>query len=138
MIWFCYFLKKLFFVLGLALWGPIFAKVGQKNGNFQGFQQKFFRSTGFQFKLLISIESLNIFHWKPTGFQFKLLISIESLNIFRWKATKEIKVGLVLGQHLGQIRSNVVKKVKQVLSMFFSYFTWGIPFISKSSGCTNT
>ena len=33
---------------------------------------------------------------------------------------------MVLGQNLGQIMSNVVKKVKkQVISLgFFSYFTW--------------
>ena len=33
---------------------------------------------------------------------------------------------MVLGQNLGQIMSNIVKKVKkQVISLgFFSYFTW--------------
>ena len=65
MIWFCYFCKKIvLFVLGVVHGYAIFAKVGPKNGNFQGFQQKIFRTTGFQLKLLISIESLNIFHWK--------------------------------------------------------------------------
>ena len=35
-------------------------------------------------------------------------------------------MGVVLGQNLGKIMSNVVKKVKkQVISLgFFSYFTW--------------
>ena len=36
---------------------------------------------------------------------------------------KKIKVGVVLGQNLGQIRSNVVKKVKkQALSLGFFIF----------------
>ena len=40
---------------------------------------------------------------------------------------------MILGQNLGQIRSNVVKKVKkQALSLvFISYFTWEIPFQAK-------
>ena len=25
-----------------------------------------------------------------------------------------------------------------IINKFFSYFTWGIPFKAKSSGCTNT
>ena len=100
MIWFCCFcLKKLFSVLGVADRDPIFEKVGPKNGNFQGFQQKLFKTTGFQLKLLISIESLIVFHWKPA---------------------KKIKVGVILGQNLGQIRPNVVNKVKkQALSISF-------------------
>ena len=66
MIWFCYFCKKIvLFILGVAHEYAIFAKVGPKNGNLQGFQQKIFRTTGFQLKLLIPIESLNIFQWKP-------------------------------------------------------------------------
>ena len=58
------------------------------------------------------------------------MILIESPDIFHWEPAKKIKVGVVLGQYLGQIRSNVVKKVKkQALSIvFFSYFKWGIPF----------
>ena len=42
-------------------------------------------------------------------------------------------MGVVLGQNLGQIRPNVVKKVKQwALSIvFFLYSTWGIPFKEK-------
>ena len=42
-----------------------------------------------------------------------LLILIESPNIFHWKSAKKIKVGVALGQNLGQIRSNVVQKVKE-------------------------
>ena len=74
------------------------------------------------------------------GFQLKLLILIESHNIFYWKPAKKIKVGVVLGQNLGQIRSNVVKKSKDIgiIKRVFSYFTWGIPFKAKSSVCTNT
>ena len=45
---------------------------------------------------------------------------------------------MVLGQNLGQIRPNVVKKVKKwALSSFFSYFTWGIPSKVKNCGFTN-
>ena len=106
MIWFCHFCqKKLFFVLGVAHWDHIFAKVGQKNSNFQGFQQKNFRATEFQLKSSISIESLNIFHWKPA---------------------KYIQMGLVLGQNLGQIRPNFMKKVKkQTLSIMFFHILHG-------------
>ena len=73
--------------------------------------QIFFRSTRFQLNLLILIESSNIFHWKPA---------------------KNVKVGVDLRQSLGQIRSNVVKKVKkQTLSMFFFIFTWGKTWLYK-------
>ena len=63
------------------------------------------------------------------GFQLKLLVLIEPHNIFYWKPAKKIKVGVVLGQNLGQIRSNVVKKSKDIgiIKRVFSYFTWGIP-----------
>ena len=113
----------MFSVLGMAYGDPIFAhKLGQKMVIFRGFSRTeyiiFFRTTGFQLKLLILIESPNIFHWKPG---------------------KKIKVGVVLGQNLGQVTSNAVEKIKKrALSIvFFSYFTWGIPFKAKSSGCTN-
>ena len=33
--------------------------------------------------------------------------------MFPWKPGKKIKVGVVLGQNLGQIGSNVMKKVKK-------------------------
>ena len=64
----------------------------------------------------------------------------ESSNIFHWKPAENIKVGVVLAQNLGHIRSNVVKKSKEtvIIDRCFSYFTWGIPFKAKSSGCTNT
>ena len=64
--------------------------------------QKFFRIIGVQLKLLILIESPNIFHWKPA---------------------KKIKMGVVLEENLGQIRSNVVKKKvkKLALSIGFSH-----------------
>ena len=40
--------------------------------------------------------------------------------MFHWKPAKKIKVGVILGQNLGQIRSNVVQKVKeQALSIGF-------------------
>ena len=57
-------------------------------------------------------------------------------NIFNWEPAKKTRVGVVLGQNLGQIRSNVVKKVKEtgITITSFPYFTWGIPFKAKSSG----
>ena len=33
-------------------------------------------------------------------------------NILHWKPAKKIKLGVILGQNLGQIMSNVMKKVK--------------------------
>ena len=42
----------------------MFAKVGPKKGVSKVLARNF-RTTGFQLKLLISIESLNIFHLKP-------------------------------------------------------------------------
>ena len=79
-------------------------KLGQKVVIFGRFSKKDFRTTGFKLKLLISIKSLNIFHWKPA---------------------KKIKLGVVLGQNLGQIKSNVVKKNKEtgIINDFFSCFT---------------
>ena len=58
--------------------------------------------------------------WAKNGFKFqsKLLILIESPKIFHCKPAKKFKVGVVLGQNLGQIRYNVVKKIKkQALSI---------------------
>ena len=98
-------------------WGPLFAQFGPKNGNFQRFLQTFFRTTWFWSKFLILIEFPNIFHWKP--------------------ATK-LRLGVVLGQNLGQIRSNVVKKVKKQALPWFFHFTWAIPFKAKSSSCKTT
>ena len=95
----CFSQKKVSFILGVIHGAPIFAKVGPKNGNFWEFQQIFFRTTRFQLKLLQLIESLNIFHWK---------------------AAKKVKVGVILGENLGQIKPNDVKKVqKKALSIDF-------------------
>ena len=57
------------------------------------------------------------------GFNINIIL-IEFSDIFNWKPTKKIKVGVALGQNLGQIRSNVLKKVKkQALSLgFFHIF----------------
>ena len=108
------FLKKKI-VLSVAHGDLFFAEVGPKNRNFFTFQQKIFRTTGFQLKFL------------------KL---IEFPNISNWKQAKKIKVGVGLGQYLNQIKSNVVKKSKEtdIIIRFFSYFTWGIPSKAKSSG----
>ena len=77
---------------------------------------------------------------RTTGFQLTFLMLIESPNILHWKPTKKIKFGVVLGQSLGQIMSNVMKKSKETgnIIRFFSCFTWGLPFIAKNSGCKIT
>ena len=63
------------------------------------------------------------------GFQLNFLILIKFPNICHWKSAKKIKVGAILGQNLGQIRSNVVKKVKkQRLSLGFFIFYLENPF----------
>ena len=110
----------MFFVLGVAHGDPIIVEVQPKNGNFQMLQHIFFRTTESQLQLLTLIESSNIFHWKRA---------------------KRPKVGVVLRQNLGQIRSIVVKKVKKnrhYQQLLFSCFTQGIPFKAKRSGCTST
>ena len=73
------FLQKIFFALGVAHTNPFFVQVAPKKSNFERFYQ-FFRTTGFQLKLLMLIESPNIFHWK---------------------SAKQNKVGVVLGTKFG-------------------------------------
>ena len=52
--------------------------------------------------------------------QLKFLILIEFLNILHWKPAKKVKLAVVLGQNLGQIMSNVGKKVnRQSISLGF-------------------
>ena len=64
--------------------------------------------------------------FRTTGFQLTFLILIEFPNIFHWKPAKKIRVDVVLGQNLGQIRSNVVKKVKkQAISLGFFHILLG-------------
>ena len=65
---------------------------------------------------------------------------IEFHDIIHWKPAKKIKLGVVLGQDLGQIMPNVVKKSKETgnIIRFSSYFTWGLPFKARSSGCETT
>ena len=77
-----------------VFWGwpmgtPFLHKLGQKLVIFRGFSKKFVRITGFQLKFLILIEFHNKLDWKPA---------------------KKIKLGVVMGQNLGQIMSYVVKK----------------------------
>ena len=63
------------------------------------------------------------------GFQLKFLKLIEFPNLFHWKPAKNIKVGVVLGQNLGQIKLNVAKKVKkQAISLAFFMFYLGNTF----------
>ena len=76
----------------------------------------------------------NVFqnYWNPVKV-FNILI--EFRNILHWKPAKKIKSGVVLWQNLGQIMSNIVKKVKkQATSLVFLYFTWGLTFEARSSG----
>ena len=50
----------------------------------------------------------------------------EFSNIFHWKPAKKVKLGVVSGQNLGQIMSNVVKKVKkQAISLGFFHTLLG-------------
>ena len=104
MICFCYFCKKNYlFILGVAHGKPIFAQVGPKNGNFQGFQQFFFRTTGFQLKLLILIEFPNIIHRQ---------------------STKKKKVGVVFGAKFGPDQAQCCDKSIEtsIINRFLSYF----------------
>ena len=105
--------------LGVVMGISFLHKLGQKMVIFRGFSKILCRTTGFQLNFVKLIELPNIFHSKPA---------------------KKIKVAVVLGQNLGQIRSNIVKKSqeKAIIIRFFSYFTWRIPFKAKSSGCKTT
>ena len=101
------------------------------------------RYLGNKCLLVVIFRGFSNFFFTTTGFQLKLLILIESPDIFHWEPAKKIKVGVVLGQYLGQIRSNVVKKVKkQALSIVFFHILNGEYLLhgekQKNSGCTNT
>ena len=98
MICFCYFCQK-----SLPFWAwPI---MGSKKQFLRGFTNYF-------------SELLDATH----------VIDIESPNIFHWKSPKKVKWVWSLGQNLGQIGFNVVKKKtkKRYFNGFFSYFAWGI------------
>ena len=76
---------------------------------------------------------MGVAHGDPSFAQVRLknkinfLILIEFLNILHWKPVKKIKLGVVLGQNLGQIMFNVVKKVKkQVITLGFFHILLGI------------
>ena len=96
MICFCYFYQKIFFpILSVAQNHPFSVQIGPKNNLYQ----LFFRTAGLQHKLLTLIVSPNIFHWK---------------------SAKKVNWVWSLGQNLGQISSNVVKKNKETcISMAF-------------------
>ena len=70
---------------------PFLHKLGKKMVIFRGFTN-FFQN-----------------YWIP----IKVIQINKISNIFHWKTAKTINVGVVLGQNLGRIRSNVVKKVKK-------------------------
>ena len=99
---------------------PFLQKLGQKIVIFRGFSKSFSELPGFQLNCLILIEFPNILHCKTA---------------------KKVKLGVVLGQNLGQIMSNVAKKVyKETGSIirFFFIFYLTITFKAKSSGCKTT
>ena len=73
---------------------PFLCKLGPKKAIFKRFYQLFFRTAGFQHKLLKLIVSSNIFHWE---------------------SVKESKLGVDFEPNLGQIRFNVVKKTKELI-----------------------
>ena len=65
MICFCYSCQKIFFsILGGTHNDPFSVQTGPKGTIFERFYQLFFRTAGLQHKLLILIQSPNIFHWK--------------------------------------------------------------------------
>ena len=83
MICFCYFYQKtIFFILGVVHNDPFSMQIGSKKTIFKRFYQLFFRTAGFQHKLLI--------------------ILIVSSNMFHLKSVKESKVGVVFGAKFGQ------------------------------------
>ena len=67
-------------------------------------------------KMVIVRGFTNFFFFsRTTGLQLELLIVlIKSLNIFYWKPANKDKLCVILGQNLVQIRSSVVKKVKEL------------------------
>ena len=76
-------------------------QIGPKKTIFKRLYQHFFRTSGLQDKLLISIESPNIFHWKPA---------------------KKVKWVWSVERNLGQIWYNVVPKKRETgISMFFFF-----------------
>ena len=99
---------------------PFFVQVGQKMTIFRGFNNFYFRTNGLQLKLLILIESLNIFHWKT--------------------AKKTQQSGCGLGAKSGPIYLKCCEKRKEtgIINRFYSYFAWGTNFKARSTGCTNT
>ena len=58
------------------------------------------------------------------GLQHKLLTLIESPNVFHWKSTKKVKCVWSVGQNLGQILYNVVRKQRKTgISVVFLIFS---------------
>ena len=120
MICCCYFCpQNFFFILWVAHNDSFFcANCGKKSNFFKALPIFFFfRTAGVQHKVLILIGFPNIFHWKP--------------------AKKPRKWVWSMGQNLGQIGSNVVKKCC-ISNRFFSYFAWGIHLKARSSAYRNT
>ena len=80
MIWFCHLYKKesFFIVLGVDHSDPICI---QKIVIFTGFSDFFFRTTGL-LKLLILIESCNIFHRKPECYVRNSLFGLFAIKMW--------------------------------------------------------
>ena len=105
MIWFCYFCKKNCFLLWAWPMGTTFLnKLGKKMVIFRGFSKIFL-------ELLDSNQS----------YQYQL----NPQTCFTRNLAKKFKVGVALGQNLGQ-RPNVVKKIKKwALSIAFFHILHG-------------
>ena len=88
---------------------------------------------GPKFSSLVWPKVYQIF-FRTARLQRKLLLLIESSNIFHWKSEKEGKWVWSSGHNLGHIRSNVVKKNKfGIINRLFSYFAWEIHLIARNS-----
>ena len=75
---------------------------------------------------MVIFRGFSNFFFRTTGFQWKFLILVEFPKIFDWKPAKKPKVGVVLVQNVGQIKSNIVKKVKkQALPLGFFHILLG-------------
>ena len=77
---------------------------------------------------------------RTTGFQLKFLILIESPNIVHWKPAKKNQIECGLGAKFGPNYVQCCEKRKETgnIISFFSYFTWGLSFKARSSGCKTT
>ena len=110
MICFCYFCLKSLPFWAWPIMTPFLCKLVSKKQFLRGF-------TNFFQNCWIATQVINI-NCIP--------------NICHWKSAKKAKWAWSLGQNLGQIRSNVVKKTKKlVFQWFFFIFCMRYTFTSK-------